>query len=467
MNSTEPLDEDMSLGDKFEKLPVLYTILEALVALIATIGNLLVIIVFFQDKRLRKVTNFYIFSLALADLLVGMVGVPSAILTRMGLPRDAFHLCLTMLSLLMVCCTISILNLVAVSLDRFWAILFPLNYHSNMSKRIATCIIVTCWIIGALIGFLPLFGVNNGQDAHGQCLFIPIMSYDFLVFLYFATIVFPAVILAGFYGRIYMVVIGQIRTVSTLSFKKENSPNGTASGDKVLQRSRTFPFPLLKATDGRLERKEKNGLTEMSAEVDQITFDFSSSFSDERSTEDSRSSSIRKSPLSTGLRSNPVKPIRLSYSRREVKKAQKLSIIVMFFMVCWVPLYTLNAFEAFWLVNAPSWLLDTFIILSHVNSALNPVLYAYHMKDFREAFRRLLCECVVRKQELRDRRRLELLSMTSKVNHGTTRLLVGHHRKQPLVRFDQKQDGAFSPLSPRSGPNSLLTTPQMSPMSFK
>lgn len=119
-----------------QSLPILYSLLECLVAITALLGNLLVIIVFVQDKRLRKRTNFYILSLAVSDFLVGLLGIPSAILTRIGIPKDAFLTCLTMLSLLVVLCTISILNLVAVSFDRFWAILFPLNYHQKMTSRL-------------------------------------------------------------------------------------------------------------------------------------------------------------------------------------------------------------------------------------------------------------------------------------------------------------------------------------------
>lgn len=113
--------------------PFYYTILEAIVAIGAFVGNLLVVIVFIQDKRLRKVTNFYVISLAIADLFVGLIGIPSAILTRMGIPQNSVYLCLTMLSLLVVLCTISILNLLAVSLDRYWAILHPLDYHRRIS----------------------------------------------------------------------------------------------------------------------------------------------------------------------------------------------------------------------------------------------------------------------------------------------------------------------------------------------
>lgn len=121
-----------------QNLPVVYTILEVCVAISAVFGNLLVIVVFLQDRRLRKVTNFYIISLSVADLLVGAIGIPSAILTRIGIPRDSLRLCLTMLSLLVVLCTISILNLVAVSLDRYWAILYPLDYHKRISGKLVS-----------------------------------------------------------------------------------------------------------------------------------------------------------------------------------------------------------------------------------------------------------------------------------------------------------------------------------------
>ena len=76
---------------------------------------------------------------------------------------------------------------------------------------------------------------------------------------------------------------------------------------------------------------------------------------------------------------------------REVKATQNLSIIVLFFMLCWMPLHTINCIVAFCPqchIHAPVMLLV--ITLSHLNSALNPLLYAYHLKDFRAALKRLL-----------------------------------------------------------------------------
>ena len=77
--------------------------------------------------------------------------------------------------------------------------------------------------------------------------------------------------------------------------------------------------------------------------------------------------------------------------KREVKATQNLSIIVAFFMICWIPLYTMNCINAFCrecLINET--LIYFGIVLSHLNSAINPLLYAYHLKDFRGAMLRLL-----------------------------------------------------------------------------
>ncbi|KAJ9590124.1 hypothetical protein L9F63_016753, partial [Diploptera punctata] len=78
--------------------------------------------------------------------------------------------------------------------------------------------------------------------------------------------------------------------------------------------------------------------------------------------------------------------------KREVKATQNLSIIVLFFIICWIPLYTINCVQAFCqdceIYNS----LTLFcVILSHANSAINPLLYAYHLRDFQAALKNLIC----------------------------------------------------------------------------
>lgn len=78
-----------SIIESYEKvtsqLNVTYVFLELLVAVIAIVGNGLVIVVFCRERKLRRKTNYYIVSLATADFFLGLFGIPFAILVRLQL----------------------------------------------------------------------------------------------------------------------------------------------------------------------------------------------------------------------------------------------------------------------------------------------------------------------------------------------------------------------------------------------
>lgn len=81
--------------------------------------------------------------------------------------------------------------------------------------------------------------------------------------------------------------------------------------------------------------------------------------------------------------------------KREVKATQNLAIIVVFFMICWIPLYTINCYLAFCNgCQVDMTFMNCCIILSHLNSAGNPLLYAYHLRDFRAAMKNFFCSLV-------------------------------------------------------------------------
>ncbi|KAJ6216218.1 hypothetical protein RDWZM_007375 [Blomia tropicalis] len=543
MNKSINISTMASIPSPEVNLPIVYTILETIVSICAILGNLLVILVFLQDRRLRKVTNFYIISLSIADLLVGAIGIPSAILTRIGIPHNSIRLCLTMLSLLVVLCTISILNLVAVSLDRYWAILHPLDYHKRISEKTALIIICLCWILGTMIGFLPLFGWNNGHLANDACYFIPIMNYDFLMFLYFATIVLPGLVMAFFYIRIYIVVIQQlslnkVRQLSTteVSWRKGNSnkatnldglslsshycknnknsfknvasqsePNVKNQKQKRLQSTcssqqldqlETNRNRMLQCTDNNIYLNDNgtpNNSEIVADSLDSLSFSVSyltenrpkcsklnktechvldekgkskqrkwisllsiRSFND-CPPEDRNGKPRNTTPFSSINRSNHFNNNgnnsggnKLSYSRREVKKAQKLFVIVVFFMLCWLPLYTSNTVQAFCHqcpVPSATWL-DFLIILSHINSAGSPFLYAFHMKDFRQALRRLVFKGAINKRKLRDLRRQEMFSISGRRRcHTTESLSMGKIDRETRSAVECYQNTKASPYS--------------------
>uniref|UniRef100_T1EHI3 G-protein coupled receptors family 1 profile domain-containing protein n=1 Tax=Helobdella robusta TaxID=6412 RepID=T1EHI3_HELRO len=77
---------------------------------------------------------------------------------------------------------------------------------------------------------------------------------------------------------------------------------------------------------------------------------------------------------------------------RENKAAKTLGIIMGAFLFCWLPFFiwylstTLCGVKC----DTPKEVISLLFWIGYVNSALNPLIYAFFNRDFREAFRRLL-----------------------------------------------------------------------------
>uniref|UniRef100_A0AAY4DER6 Adenosine receptor A1 n=1 Tax=Denticeps clupeoides TaxID=299321 RepID=A0AAY4DER6_9TELE len=87
----------------------------------------------------------------------------------------------------------------------------------------------------------------------------------------------------------------------------------------------------------------------------------------------------KKGPVSLGERKR--------YYGRELKLAKSLALVLLLFAVSWLPLHVLNCVTLFRPGRGqPAPLLYAAILLSHANSAVNPVVYAFRIKKFRLAF---------------------------------------------------------------------------------
>ena len=77
-------------------------------------------------------------------------------------------------------------------------------------------------------------------------------------------------------------------------------------------------------------------------------------------------------------------------TKREIKVTINIFIIVLFFTICWLPLNTIKTVKMLCTsCSIPSYFITFGIILTHFNSAVNPFLFAYHLKDFRHAITKL------------------------------------------------------------------------------
>ncbi|CAD6233774.1 GSCOCG00007270001-RA-CDS [Cotesia congregata] len=127
-------------------MTAVYCVAYMLVFSIGLVGNSFVIAVVYRSPRMRTVTNFFIVNLAVADVLVIVFCLPATLVGNILVPWVLGRfMCKTVSYIQGVSVAASVYSLVAVSLDRFLAIWWPMK--CQITKRRARMIIVVIWFI--------------------------------------------------------------------------------------------------------------------------------------------------------------------------------------------------------------------------------------------------------------------------------------------------------------------------------
>lgn len=133
-------------------------------------GNMMVFLAVASCRRLWRITNCFVVSLAVTDLLLGVLVLPlSAILElRGGKWPLGGTLCNIYISLDVFLCTSSILNLLAISVDRYLAISAPLCYSRRITPLRVTLALIAIWSLSLAGSFVPIFLGWNTADYRAQ-----------------------------------------------------------------------------------------------------------------------------------------------------------------------------------------------------------------------------------------------------------------------------------------------------------
>ncbi|XP_042535259.1 neuromedin-U receptor 1 [Dipodomys spectabilis] len=183
-NSSEvrgPLDlEDLNLTDEALRIkylgpqqmetpwPICATYL--LIFVVGTVGNGLTCVIILRHKAMRTPTNFYLFSLAVSDLLVLLVGLPLELYEMWH--NYPFQLglggCYLRTLLFETVCMASVLNITALSVERYVAVVQPLKARSVLTWARVRRVLGVIWVLAVLCS-LPNTSLHGLQQLYVPC----------------------------------------------------------------------------------------------------------------------------------------------------------------------------------------------------------------------------------------------------------------------------------------------------------
>ena len=161
-NGSEPLEETVvDWGEEYDLLQALTlgfkTFLMGLIIAASIFGNLLVIISVFRFRKLRIITNYFVVSLAMADILVALVAMCfNASVIIFGRWLFGYIMCDIWNSFDVYFSTVSILHLCCISVDRYYAISQPLMYPIKITRKKVAVMLTNVWIWPGLISYVPI-----------------------------------------------------------------------------------------------------------------------------------------------------------------------------------------------------------------------------------------------------------------------------------------------------------------------
>ncbi|XP_036380101.1 D(2) dopamine receptor A-like [Megalops cyprinoides] len=415
-----------------------YAMLLTLLIFIIVFGNILVCMAVSRERALQTTTNYLIVSLAVADLLVATLVMPWVVfLEVVGEWRFSKIHCDIFVTLDVMMCTASILNLCAISIDRYTAVAMPMLYNTRYSsKRRVTVMISAVWVLSFAISCPLLFGLNN--TATRDDALCVIANPAFVLYSSIVSFYVPFITTLLVYIQIYVVLRKRRKCVNTKrSTQRTDAEANHALEEKctnvedvrlctaivksnggfplknkkviliqeAVQHSNGMELDLMSSTSP----PEKKKLTPTAASHQLCTPDFSNPCpsstlaSPAMSRLSAKSGHAKDTPkaakafeteaLPNGKTHTSIKTLnkRKISQHKEKKATQMLAIVLGVFIICWLPFFITHILNTHCTTcSIPAEMYNAFTWLGYVNSAVNPIIYTTFNIEFRKAFIKIL-----------------------------------------------------------------------------
>ncbi|EDW16286.1 5-hydroxytryptamine receptor 1 [Drosophila mojavensis] len=399
MSDTPLLLDELAPGEEEFELPPLQSVIVSIILLIVilgtVVGNVLVCIAVCMVRKLRRPCNYLLVSLALSDLCVALLVMPMALLYEV-LERWSFGtlLCDIWVSFDVLCCTASILNLCAISVDRYLAITKPLEYGVKRTPRRMMLCVGIVWLAAACISLPPLLILGNEhEDEDGQPICTVCQNFAYQIYATLGSFYIPLSVMLFVYYQIFKAARRIVLEEKRAQTHLQQAMNGTGS-------PQTATAPALPHTELGSGNGAGHGHRHSSIGNTSLTYSTCGGLSTSGGgcggggggvgiTHGHHGSGGGVSG-STGLLGSPHhKKLRFQLAK-EKKASTTLGIIMSAFTVCWLPFFILALIRPFETMHVPPSLSSLFLWLGYANSLLNPIIYATLNRDFRKPFQEIL-----------------------------------------------------------------------------
>ncbi|XP_017271251.1 G-protein coupled receptor 84 [Kryptolebias marmoratus] len=351
------------------------------VTITGTVGNLMTVLAFILDTRLRTRFNVLIVNLAVADLLYCTILQPISVDSYLHLRWRSGQLWCSIFGLLLFLSnSVSIITLCLVAVSRYLLVAKRPVFDRVFSNHGLTLLVISAWGLG-LASFGPLWSVYVFVPQVCTCSFHRTRGRPYTTILLF----FYFFIGLGCVGAFYLLIYRKVRIASKALLRYRLSRRS----------SKKKPAPSDQGTDDSGVETAKTGSSEMSSQVelDQST----DVVNHEKSCLPAQSSATAKKSSSDNLTiqnsapaaAAPASQPASSGDDSEFKRVTRMCFTVFIcFVCCFVPFLILNIADK---QNRAPQVLHMFCAnLTWLNSCINPVLYAVMNRQFRQAYNVLL-----------------------------------------------------------------------------